>query len=416
MDVNGGQGHGNQGNQAREPSDLRFSYEIEIASEQLVDINKLSDHKAEIICHEKVVRIPLLDGKVLRVLGEKTKEKVRQLMSVRTKEQKQEEIVVVKDFPESPYRLTPSELEEFLGQLKELQDKEVQFLGHVINGDGIHIDPSKIEAVKNWKAPKTPSEVRSFSGLAGYYRRFIEDFSKIAKPLTVLTQKTLPDGPKDFLVYCDASGLGLGCVLMQRGKVISYASRQLKIHEKNYTTHDLELGAIVFALKIWRHYLYRTKSATASLDELFSDYDCEICYHPGKANVVADALSRKESVKPKRVRAMNMTLQSSIKDRILTAQMEASNESARLQRGLDEMIELTNDGALYYLDRIWVPLMGDVRTLIMDEAHKSKYSVHPGANKMYYDLRDRYWWPGMKKDIDVYVSKCLAYLKVKAEH
>ncbi|GJT66746.1 reverse transcriptase domain-containing protein [Tanacetum coccineum] len=246
----------------------------------------------------------------------------------------------------------------------------------------------------------------------------------------------LPDGPEYFMVYYDASGLGLGCVLMQRGKVIAYASRQLKIHEKNYTTHDLELGAVVFALKIWRHYLYRTKSVIytdhKSLQhifsqkelnmrqrrwiELFSDYDCEIRYHPGKANVVADALSRKERVKPKRVRAMNMTLQSSIKDKILAAQKEASDESAGLQRGIDEMIELRSDGALYYLDRIWVPLKGDVRTLIMDEAHKSKYSVHPGADKMYYDLRDRYWWSGMKKDIAVYVSKCLTCLKVKAEH
>ncbi|GJT71113.1 putative reverse transcriptase domain-containing protein [Tanacetum coccineum] len=112
-------------------------------------------------------------------------------------------------------------------------------------------------------------------------------------------------------------------------------------------------------------------------------------HHPGKANVVADALSRKERVNPKRVRAMNMILQSSIKDRILTAQKEAVDESAGLQKGLDEMIELRNDGALYYLDRIWVPLKGDVRTLIMDEAHKSKYSVHPGVDKMYYDLRDR---------------------------
>ncbi|GJZ69619.1 putative reverse transcriptase domain-containing protein [Tanacetum coccineum] len=112
--------------------------------------------------------------------------------------------------------------------------------------------------------------------------------------------------------------------------------------------------------------------------ELFSDYDCEIRYHLGKANVVADAL--------------------------------------RLQKGLDEMIELRNDGALYYLDRIWVPLKGDVRTLIIDEAYKSKYFVHLGADKMYYDLRDRYWWPGMKKDIAVYVSKCLTCLKVKVKH
>ncbi|GKE33374.1 putative reverse transcriptase domain-containing protein, partial [Tanacetum coccineum] len=136
--------------------------------------------------------------------------------------------------------------------------------------------------------------------------------------------------------------------------------------------------------------------------ELFSDYDCEICYHPSKANMVANALSRKERVKPKRIRAMNMTLQSSIKDRILAAQKEYVDESAGLQKGLDEMIEQRSDGTLYYLDRIWVPLKGDVRTLIMDEAHNSKYSMHPGADKMYYDLRDRYWWSGMKKDIDVY--------------
>ncbi|GJZ55546.1 putative reverse transcriptase domain-containing protein [Tanacetum coccineum] len=282
--------------------------------------------------------------------------------------------------------------------------REVQFLRHVINGNEIHVDPSKIEAVKNWKALRTPTEVRLLLGLAGYYRRFIENFSKIAKSLTILTQEcktfdwgeehelafqtlkdklcnalvlALPDGPKDFVVYCDAFGIGLGCVLMQRGKVIAYASRQLKIHEKNYTTHDLELGAVVFALKIWRHYLYGTKSI-----ELFSDYDCEIHYHLGKANVVADALSRKERVKPKRVRAMNMILHSSIKDRILTAQKEAMDESTGLQKCLDEMIEQRSDGTLYYLDRIWVPLKGDVRTLIIYEAHKPKYSVHPGADKM----------------------------------
>ncbi|GJY50495.1 putative reverse transcriptase domain-containing protein [Tanacetum coccineum] len=236
--------------------------------------------------------------------------------------------------------------------------REVQFLGHVINGNGIHVDPSKIEAVKNWKAPRTSSEVRSFLGLAGYYCRFIENFSKIAKSLTILTQKSLPDGLEDFVVYCDTSGIGLGCVLMQR--------------------------------------------------ELFSDYDCEIRYHPGKANVVADARSRKERIKPKRVRAMNMILQSSIKDMILTAQKEAMDESAGLQKGLDEMIEQISDGTLYYPDRIWVPLKGDVRTLIMDEAHKSKYSVHPGADKMYYDLRDRFW-QSMQEALETHLDMSTAY-------
>ncbi|GJX40234.1 putative reverse transcriptase domain-containing protein [Tanacetum coccineum] len=238
--------------------------------------------------------------------------------------------------------------------------KEVQFLGHVVNCDGIHMDPSKVESVKNWKTPESSTEIRSFLGLAGYYRRFIEKFSKIVKPLTMLTQKNktyvwgdeqeeafhilkeklcnalvlaLLDGPDDFVVYCDASKQGFGCVLMQKGKVIAYASRQLKTHEKNYTTHDLELGAVVFALKIWRHYLYGTKSVIIfdqkDLNmrqrrwiELLSDYECEIKYHPGKENVVAYALSRKERLKPRRVRAMSITIHSGLKTKILEAQVQ----------------------------------------------------------------------------------------------
>ncbi|GKA57999.1 putative reverse transcriptase domain-containing protein [Tanacetum coccineum] len=227
---------------------------------------------------------------------------------------------------------------------------EVRFLGHVVNNEGINVDLSKIEAVMNWKPPKTPTEIRSFLGLARYYRRFIVNFSKIAKPLALLTQKdkkfkwgdeqensfqtlkdmlydalilALPKGADHFVVYYDASNQGFGCVLIQRYKVIAYASRQLKIHEKNYTTHDLELGAV---------------------------------------------FERKE------------------------------------------------DGGLYLAKIIWVPVYGNLRTLIMNEAHTTKYFVHPGADKMYYDLRDLYWWSGIKKDITLYVSKCLTCSKVKAEH
>ncbi|GJW81330.1 putative reverse transcriptase domain-containing protein [Tanacetum coccineum] len=283
------------------------------------------------------------------------------------------------------YSKNKEEHEEHLKQILELLKKEelyakfskcefwipkVQFLGHVIDSEGIHVDPAKIESIKDWTSPKSPTEIRQFLGLAGYYRRFIEGFSKIAKPMTKLTQKkvkfewgdkqeaafqllkqklcsapilALPEGSEDFIAYCDASKKGLGAVLMQREKVISYASRQLKIHEKNYTTHDLELGAVVFALKIWRHYLYGTKCTVFTdhkslqhiLDqkelnmrqrrwlELLSDYDCDIRYHPGKANVVADALSRKEREPPLRVRALVLTISLNLPKQILNAQTEA---------------------------------------------------------------------------------------------
>ncbi|GJR34438.1 putative reverse transcriptase domain-containing protein [Tanacetum coccineum] len=288
-------------------------------------------------------------------------------------------------------------------------------------------EKSRVESVKNWKTPESSTEIRSFLGLAGYYRRFIENFSKIAKPLTLLTQKNktyvwgdeqdeafrilkeklcnapvlaLPDGPDDFVVYCDASKQGFGCVLMQKGKVIAYASRQLKTHEKNYTTHDLELGAVVFALKIWRHYLYGTKSVIytdhKSLQyifdqkdlnmrqrrwiELLSDYECANQLPPGQGKMWC---------------LMPLT------------QGEASKDlkaPAEWLRGLEIHFERRGDGEIYFFDRIWIPSVGGVRKLIMDEAHTSRYSIHPGADKMYHDLRNLYWWPGMKRDIAEYVS------------
>ncbi|GKA35634.1 putative reverse transcriptase domain-containing protein [Tanacetum coccineum] len=143
---------------------------------------------------------------------------------------------------------------------------KVQFLGHVIDSEGVHVDPAKIESIKDWASPKTPTEIRQFLGIAGYYRRFIEGFSKIARPMTKLTQNSVKyecgenkEAAFLFVVYWDASHKGLGAVLMQNEKVIAYACRQLKVHEKNYTTHDLELGVVVFALKMWRHYLHETK-------------------------------------------------------------------------------------------------------------------------------------------------------------
>nr|GEW17989.1 putative reverse transcriptase domain-containing protein [Tanacetum cinerariifolium] len=303
-----------------------------------------------------------------------------------------------KDIPKAAFRThiliyskNKEEHEEHLKLILELLKKEelyakfskcefwipkVQFLGHVIDSKGIHVDPAKIESIKDWASPKTPTEIRQFLGLVGYYRRFIEGFSKIANAPIL----ALPKGSKNFIVYCDASHKGLGAVLMQNEKVIAYGSRQLKIHEKNYTTHDLELRAVEFALKMRRHYLYGIrctvftdhKSIQRILDqkelnmrqwrwfELLSDYDCDIRYHPRKANVVADALSRK--------------------------------------------------------GRSWVPCFSDLRALIMHESRKLKYSIHPDSEKMYQDLKQLYWWPNMKADIATYVGKYLTCSKVKAEH
>ncbi|GKD63903.1 putative reverse transcriptase domain-containing protein, partial [Tanacetum coccineum] len=214
-----------------------------------------------------------------------------------------------------------------------------RFLGHVINSQGIHVDPTKIESIKVWASPKTPTEIHQFLGLVGYYRKFIEGFLNIAKSMTKLTQKgvkfdrgdkqeaifqllkqklcsapilALPEGSEDFVVYCDASHKGLGVVLMQREKVISYVSCQLEIHEKNYTTHDLELGSVVFALMKelnmrQHHWLEAVRFIITR----------------GKANVVADTLSRKERIKSLRVRALVRTFGLDLPEQILNAQTEA---------------------------------------------------------------------------------------------
>ncbi|GJZ55052.1 putative reverse transcriptase domain-containing protein [Tanacetum coccineum] len=307
----------------------------------------------------------------------------------------------------------------------------MQFIGHLIDSQGLHVDPAKIEAVKNWASPSTPTEIRQFLGLTGYYRRFIE--GSFVKPNLSITE-----GNDDFVVYCDASHQGLGAVLMQREKVIAYASRQLKPNEENYTTHDLELGAVVFALKIWRHYLYGTKCTVFTdhkslqhiLDqkelnmrqrrwlELLADYDCEIRYHPGKANVVADALSRKERIKPLRVRSLVMTIHPNLPSHIHKAQTEALKEEnikAENLRGMDKAFEIRPDGTRCIKNQSWLPLFGNLRDLIMHESHKSKYSIHPGSDKMYQDLKKLYWWPNMKAIIAEYVGKCLTCSRVKTE-
>ncbi|GJS80504.1 putative reverse transcriptase domain-containing protein [Tanacetum coccineum] len=350
------------------------------------------------------------------------------------------------------YRLVPSKMKEYRKKLQELIDKGFIRLVH-ITGSSIY---SKIDLRSGYHQLRSSSKdipkdgIRTRYGYSEFldekeheehlkailellkkeklyakfskcefwipkYRRFIEGFSKIDKSMMKLTQKgikfdwgekeenafqlikqklcsalilALPERSEDFVVYCDASYKGLGAVLMQREKVIAYASRQLKVHEKNYTTHDLELGSVKELNMRQRRWL-----------ELLSDYDCDIRYHPGKANVVADALSQAqiEAQKPKN--------------------LVNEDVGGMIRRDISKKrLEPRADGTLCLHDRSWLPCYGDLRSVIMHESHKLKYSIHPGSKKLFRDMKKLYWWPNMKADIVTYVRKCLTYARVKAEH
>jgi hypothetical protein len=305
--------------------------------------------------------------------------------------------------------------------------KEISFLGHIISKGGVFVDPGKVKDVLSWKTPQNVSDIRSFLGLAGYYGRFIEGFSKISKPmiellangdtcewmprretsfqelkkrLTTALVLTMPDVKKPFSIYCDASGQGLGCVLMQDGHVGAYASRQLFKHEEKYPTHDLELAVVVHALKIWRHYIISKRcevySDHKSLKyiftqpdlnlrqrrwlELIKDYDLGINYHPGKANVVADALSRRSHVNMLATRELlpefceefeklnlgwvsnteviamevDSTLEQDIrKGQLEDAKIQEINEQIKEEKALGFSVD--EQGTLWYKKRLCVP-------------------------------------------------------------
>jgi hypothetical protein len=328
--------------------------------------------------------------------------------------------------------------------------KQIHYLGHIISKDGIAVDPEKIEAIREWSSPKNVTEVRSFMGLAGYYRRFIEGFSKIAHPITSLQRKgmkfqwtldcersfqhlkqlltsapilRITDPEEDFIVCTDACNEGLGGVLSQNGFVICYESRKLKDHERNYATHDLELAAIVHALRKWRHYLmgkrFELRTDHNGLKYLFdqpnlnarqsrwleflSEYDFDIKHIKGKENKVVDALSRRVH----ELRATTISMyQTDVKRKILEAanadlqyrELVAMLQQGKILRKVDDY-KLGIDGILLRKNKIFVPKVQDLKRMILHEMHNVPYAGHPGYQKIMAVIKSHYFWPGMKKEI-----------------
>jgi hypothetical protein len=354
----------------------------------------------------------------------------------------------------------------------------------VVSPEGITVDPGKVKDVLEWKPPTTVSEVWNFLGLAGYYRRFFLNFSKIVKPISELLKKgnkyvwseafdeafkhlkkllttspvlAQPDPTKPFDVYYDAFGTGLGGVFMQGGQVISHSSRQLRRHEEHYHTHGLELAVVVMALQTWHHYLHgnvvhiytnhkRLKYIFTKLDlnmrqrrwlELIKYYELEVHYHPGKANVIADALSHKAhcnyllavrlTVEESSIWVLpdlslfNITLTPSLRAKIIAAQKDDEGMGQIKRRMWEGDPKVTcfhedAEGTLWFKERLVVPKNEALKKKILDEAHTMRYSIHPRSTKMYHDLRQQFWWTRMKCVVACYVSECDTYWRVKDDY
>eukprot|EP00253_Pinus_taeda_P006262 PITA_06262 len=344
---------------------------------------------------------------------------------------------------------------------------EIQYLGHVITKDGIVVDPEKIKAIMEWPVPKDVADVRSFMGLAGYYRRFVEGFSKVAFPITSLQKKgklfhwtpncqksfeqlkhllttapilSIVDPNKDYVVCTDASKEGLGGVLMQEGRVIAYESRKLKEHKKKYSAYDLELAAVIHALKMWRHYLMGRKfflhtdhhsltnyfsqptlnARQARWVDFLSGFDFDIKHLQGKENKVADALSQKihnlYEVSFSGWESPFMEMIKEIGDQDTEYQQLKLQIQQSAKRDSQQEYELDDAGRIYFKKRLYVPNQSRIRNLIMDEFHISHYAGHPGYQKMITTIQNEYFWPGMKKSIVEYLARCLECQQIKAEH
>ncbi|GJU12606.1 putative reverse transcriptase domain-containing protein [Tanacetum coccineum] len=361
----------------------------------IVGMDWLSKNKVEIMCHEKVVRIPLEGGEILRVQGERTLGGTKSLMSTRADEPELSDIPVIRDFTDSPYRLAPSEMQELSEELQELQEKGFIRPSHSPWGAPI-LFVKKKDGYHQLRVHEDDIPKTAFRTRYGHFEFTVMPFGLTNEPtvfMDLMNWVCKPYLDKFVIVFIDyiliysktkedhKIHLKLVLELLKKERLYAKFSKcEFWLQEVHFLSHVVNHNDHKSLQHIFDQKELNMRQRRWI--ELFSDYECEICYHPGKANVVADALSRKER----------------------SEAFKEENVLAERLHGLYQKMERKEDESLYFMDHIWVPLVGGVRTIITDEAHNTRYSVHPGADKMYHDLRDMYWWPGMKRDIATYYS------------